>query len=178
VSGAELDREIGGTVAATLLSQPGMAMTTMGPATGRPVIRGLGGDRILILEDGQRPGDLSSMSGDHAVAIEPLTATQLEVVRGPMSLLYGSSAMGGVVNVVREEVPASLPEHFHGTLSLARIHGKPRWDDRWVRRSRAGYVCVARRGECSRFRRSSHAHREVDQYGWPHPESGLWPGAR
>jgi iron complex outermembrane receptor protein len=118
VSGAELDRSLDGTVAATLGREPGIAVTSIGPATARPVIRGLGGDRILMLEDGQRPGDMSSTSGDHAVAIEPITAQQIEVVRGPMSLLYGSSALGGVVNVVRGEIPGSLPEHAHGNLTV------------------------------------------------------------
>lgn len=118
VSGAELERRVQGTIAQTLENEPGVAVTSVGPATSRPVIRGLSGDRILVLEDGQRPGDMSSTSGDHAVAIDPVTATQIEVVRGPMSLLYGSSALGGVVNVVRDEVPASLPEHPHGAFTL------------------------------------------------------------
>lgn len=116
VSGAELERKLDGTVAATLADEPGVAVTGIGPTTARPVIRGLGGDRIVILEDGVRPGDMSSLSGDHAVAIEPLTAERFEVVRGPMSLLYGSSALGGVVNVVREEVPLTVPEHLHGAV--------------------------------------------------------------
>jgi iron complex outermembrane recepter protein len=116
--GAELDRRMAGTVAATLEGEPGLAVTGIGPATARPVIRGLGGDRILMLEDGVRTGDMSSTSSDHAVAIDPLTAQQIEVVRGPMSLLYGSSALGGVVNVVRGEIPAALPEHAHGTATV------------------------------------------------------------
>jgi iron complex outermembrane receptor protein len=117
-SGAELDRGVDGTVAASLRGEAGVSIASTGPATARPVIRGMGGDRILVLEDGQRPGDLSSTSGDHAVAIDPLTAKQMEVVRGPMSLLYGPSALGGVVNVVRDEVPTSLPDHAHGSLSM------------------------------------------------------------
>jgi iron complex outermembrane receptor protein len=114
---AALERRLSPTIGKTLEGEPGVAVTSIGPATARPVIRGLGGDRILLLEDGQRPGDMSSLSGDHAVAIDPLTARQIEVVRGPMSLLYGSSALGGVVNVVREEVPESVPEHLHGRLT-------------------------------------------------------------
>jgi iron complex outermembrane receptor protein len=114
-----MDREMGSTVAATLQGVPGVAATSMGPATARPVIRGLSSDRVLVLEDGQRPGDLSSTSGDHAVAVEGATARQIEVVRGPMSLLYGSSALGGVVNVIREEVPTSLPQHPHGAATAA-----------------------------------------------------------
>ena len=117
LSGAALDRNLAATVAATVASQPGVSLTGIGPATARPVIRGLGGDRILVLEDGQRPGDMSAMSGDHAIAIDVQTARQIDVVRGPMSLLYGSSALGGVVNVVRNEVPVSRPEHLHATLT-------------------------------------------------------------
>jgi iron complex outermembrane receptor protein len=89
------------------------------------VIRGLSGDRIVVLEDGQRPGDLSAMSTDHAVAIEPLTARKIEVVRGPMSLLYGSSALGGVINVIRDEIPTSLPDRAHGVVSAQGATGAP-----------------------------------------------------
>lgn len=117
VAGRRLEREMSGTVAATLERTPGVAVSSIGPATARPVIRGLSGDRVLVLEDGQRPGDLSATSGDHAVAVEVVTARQVEVVRGPMSLLYGSSALGGVVNVVREEIPTSLAEHPHGVVT-------------------------------------------------------------
>lgn len=118
VTGAELDRQLASTVAATLDNEPGIAVTALGPATGRPVIRGLGGDRILVLEDGFRTGDMSSLSSDHAVAIDPMMARQIEVVRGPMSLLYGSSALGGVVNVIRDEIPESVPEHLTGGATL------------------------------------------------------------
>jgi iron complex outermembrane receptor protein len=118
ISGVELDRRAEPTVAGTLRTQPGVSVTSLGPATARPVVRGLSGDRVLVLEDGQRPGDMSSTGSDHAVAVEPLTARQIEVVRGPMSLLYGSSALGGVINIVREEIPASLPEHMHGTVAV------------------------------------------------------------
>jgi iron complex outermembrane receptor protein len=114
LGGAELDRRLAETVATTLQSQPGVTVTSLGPATARPVIRGLSGDRVLVLEDGVRPGDLSTTSADHAVAIDPLAARQIEVVRGPNSLLYGSSALGGVVNVVRDEIPTSPTEHAHG----------------------------------------------------------------
>lgn len=117
VGDAELDRRLQATLGQTLQAQPGVTVQSIGPATARPVIRGLSGDRIVLLEDGQRPGDMSSSSGDHAVAIEPITAKQIEVVRGPMSLLYGSSALGGVVNVIRGEVPSELPDDFHATVA-------------------------------------------------------------
>jgi iron complex outermembrane receptor protein len=117
VGDEELDRRMQATLGQTLQAQPGVTASSVGPTTSRPVIRGLSGDRIVLLEDGQRPGDMSSFSGDHAVAIEPITAKQIEVVRGPMSLLYGSSALGGVVNVIRGEIPHSLPDDLHGGFS-------------------------------------------------------------
>jgi iron complex outermembrane receptor protein len=118
ISGADLDRRTNQTLAAMLDGRPGLVSTSLGPSTGRPIIRGLGGDRILVLEDGQRTGDMSAMSSDHAVAAEPLAARQIEVVRGPMSLMYGSSALGGVVNLVREDIPTNAPDELHGMLSL------------------------------------------------------------
>jgi iron complex outermembrane recepter protein len=118
VGGQELDRKLESTVAGTLRNEPGMAATSLGPATTRPVIRGLGGERILVLEDGARVGDLAGGSPDHAVAVEPITARQLEVVRGPAALLYGSNALGGVLNVVREDIPRSLPDAVHGTIGV------------------------------------------------------------
>jgi iron complex outermembrane receptor protein len=118
LGGQELARKLDGTIAATLDGQPGVTLSSMGPATARPVIRGLGGDRILILEDGERVGDLSASGPDHAVAVEAVTAKQIEVVRGPAALLYGSNALGGVVNVIREEIPTSLTDQLHGSVSL------------------------------------------------------------
>jgi iron complex outermembrane receptor protein len=118
MSGQELARRLDATLAGTLQHQPGLAVTSIGPATGRPVIRGLGGDRVLVLEDGARVGDVSSTSPDHAVAVEPLTAQRIEVVRGPAALMYGSNAIGGVLNVIREEVPSSMPDRTTGMASM------------------------------------------------------------
>lgn len=118
LSGQELARKLDVTVAATVEGEPGLSAVSTGPAAARPVIRGMGGDRILVLEDGGRVGDLSASGPDHAVAIEPVTAKQVEVVRGPAALLFGSNALGGVVNVIREEVPGSLSEVLHGSVSL------------------------------------------------------------
>lgn len=118
LSDARLERRLDGTLGSTVAGTPGVSMVQMGPATARPVVRGLGGDRVLLLEDGLRSGDLSGSSNDHAVAIDPITARKVEVVRGPMSLLYGSSALGGVVNVIREEVPGVRLEHLHGALTV------------------------------------------------------------
>ena len=82
-------------------------MRSFGPGPARPVIRGLDGDRVLVLEDGLRMGDLSSQSGDHGVNVNPAGATRIEVVRGPATLLYGANAIGGLVNVVTNEIPTA-----------------------------------------------------------------------
>ena len=109
LSAQELDQQMGATIAETLSGEVGIAQRTMGRAAARPVIRGMGGDRLLILEDGGRTGDKSASAADHAVAIDPTTATNIEITRGPASLIYGSSALGGVVNVKRETIPQTLP---------------------------------------------------------------------
>lgn len=114
---AELRRRLSSSIAATLANQPGISQRYNGPAASQPVIRGLSGDRVLVLEDGGRTGDVASTSADHAVAIEPLTAERIEVLRGPAGLLYGSNALGGVINVVREEIPRTIPEALTGTVS-------------------------------------------------------------
>jgi iron complex outermembrane receptor protein len=84
-------------------------MRYAGPAAAAPIIRGLTDERILVLQDGVRAGDLSSSSADHGVSIDPLAATRIEVVRGPASLLYGNNALGGVVNVISNDIPTSVP---------------------------------------------------------------------
>lgn len=118
VAGRDLQRQLDATVAGTLESEAGVAVASMGPAPARPVIRGLAGDRVLILEDGERVGDVSASSTDHAVAIEPIGAERIEVVRGPAALFYGSNALGGVVNVITEEIPTTLPHRLHGGATL------------------------------------------------------------
>ena len=95
-----------------------MTSRSFGPAPARPVIRGLDGDRVLILQDGQRMGDLSSQSGDHGVAINPASAQRIEVVRGPATLLYGANAIGGLVNVITNDIPTQAMTGVHGNTTL------------------------------------------------------------
>lgn len=111
VAGRDFQRQLSATLAGTLEGEAGVAVSSMG-APARPVIRGLGGDRVLILEDGERMGDISAASADHAVALDPIGAERIEVVRGPAALFYGSNALGGVVNVITEEIPSTLPDRF------------------------------------------------------------------
>jgi len=118
VSGKKLRQSLGTTIAKTIETEPGIAQRTMGPAPARPVLRGLSGDRLLILEDGERTGDLSATSSDHAVVIEPISAERIEVIRGPAALLYGSNTLAGVINVSRGYVPSTLPHRISGTVSM------------------------------------------------------------
>ena len=133
VEGAELANAIRPSIGETLAKQPGVTATSFGPAASRPILRGLGGDRIRILTDGIGSLDLSSSSVDHAVAINPLTADRIEILRGPSALLFGSAAIGGVVNVIDSRIPRRYPErpaHVEGQLGYGtaaqRTLGQPR----------------------------------------------------
>lgn len=121
LDGRRLRQRMGSTVAETIDHEPGISMRSMGAAPARPVLRGIGGERLLVLEDGGNPGDLSGTSADHALVVDPLLADRIEVIRGPASLAFGSSVLGGVINVVRRFVPRSIPEHLH---AMAMIQGE------------------------------------------------------
>ena len=98
--GLDLGNESARNLAELLEGTPGVAIRSFGPGSARPVVRGFSGDRVLTMEDGVRTGDLGSQSADHGVPVDPLQAERVEIVRGPATLLYGSNAIGGVVNVI------------------------------------------------------------------------------
>ncbi len=104
-----LARRQQGTLGETLAGLPGVDSTYFGPGASRPVIRGLGGDRIRVLTGGVGTLDASVVSPDHAVSLDPLLIERVEVVRGPAALLYGGGAIGGVVNVIDGRIPETLP---------------------------------------------------------------------
>jgi len=110
ISGEELQRRVENSIGETLRREPGVSSTFFGPGASRPVIRGLGGDRIRVLDAGIGSIDASATSPDHAAAVEPATAQKIEIVRGSSMLLYGSSAAGGVVNVFNGRIPTAAPE--------------------------------------------------------------------
>ena len=116
LKGKELQKELGLTLASTLKNETGLAIRSMGPAPARPVIRGLGGDRVHIAEDGVEVTDLSSTSPDHAVTIEPFSLERIEVVRGPKVLLHTSTTIGGVVNAIGHEIPQEFSDKISGTI--------------------------------------------------------------
>lgn len=125
LQGKQLRENLGLTIAETLAKEPGLDQRTMGMAPARPILRGLGGDRLLLVEDGERTGDLSATSADHATVLDPLTAGSIDIVRGPAALLYGSNVLAGVINVQRNYVPSVRFDHVHGSASaqLQSVNG-------------------------------------------------------
>jgi len=119
LSGEELTRELRPTIGETLARQPGVSATSFGPSASRPILRGFQGDRIRVLTDGIGSIDVSNTSVDHAVIIDPLLAERVEVLRGPAALLYGSSAVGGVVNVIDTRIPRSVPADGYRVNGIA-----------------------------------------------------------
>jgi iron complex outermembrane receptor protein len=118
LAGQDLQKQLEATLGATLQAEPGVAMRSLGPGPARPVIRGLDGDRVAVLQDGQRVGDLSSQSGDHGVTLNPSSANRIEVVRGPATLLYGANAIGGLVNVITDQIPTTKVSRPAGEMTL------------------------------------------------------------
>jgi iron complex outermembrane receptor protein len=114
----ELAKNMAGTVGEVLEHEPGVAKRSFGPGSSRPIIRGFDGDRVLVMEDGIRTGDLSSQSGDHGVTLDPANVERIEVVRGPATLLYGSNAIGGVVNAITPQ-DSFRRSHPQGTRGQA-----------------------------------------------------------
>lgn len=102
------------TLGETLDGTPGVSSTQFGPNANRPMIRGLDGDRIRILSNGGASLDVSGLSYDHAVPLEPVNVERIEVLRGPAALLYGGSAVGGVVNVIDNRIPKERLQGLSG----------------------------------------------------------------
>ena len=105
LTGARLDEAKASSLGETVDGLPGVQSSYFGPGVGRPIVRGLDGARVQVLSDGLGSGDVSTVSVDHAVTIEPFLANQIEVLKGPATLLYGSGAIGGAVNVIDGRVP-------------------------------------------------------------------------
>ena len=119
LGGDDLRRDVASSIGETLAGQLGISSTYFGPSASQPVIRGLGGYRVQLLQDGSQALDVSSLSQDHAVSIESVVSQQIEVIKGPASLLYGSGAAGGLVNVVTTRIPSKMPSRtLGGALEL------------------------------------------------------------
>ncbi|TCS38596.1 iron complex outermembrane receptor protein [Paucimonas lemoignei] len=108
LTGNELRDKLGNTLGETLSHELGVSASAFGAGASRPIIRGMEGPRVKILQNGMSVSDVSSLSNDHAVAADFGTARQIEILRGPAALLYGSGAIGGLVNIVNERIPTML----------------------------------------------------------------------
>ena len=125
LSGDDLVLRRGSSLGETLDGLPGVSSTYFGPNANRPVIRGLDGDRVRVLGNGGAALDASSLSYDHAVPIDPLILDRVEVLRGPAALLYGGSAVGGVVNAIDNRIPRAPLDRLGGSLEV-RLGGAER----------------------------------------------------
>ncbi|AWW73515.1 TonB-dependent receptor [Erythrobacter sp. KY5] len=107
----EIQRNLNGQIGEVLAKVPGVSATSFAPGASRPILRGLDGERVRVLIDGLGTADVGNTSADHATTIDPLTVERIEVLRGPAALLYGSQAIGGVVNVIDRRIPTVVPDH-------------------------------------------------------------------
>lgn len=115
----ELVRRRAATLGETLAREPGVSASHFGAGASRPIIRGMEGPRVTVLSDGSALMDASTLSPDHAVALEPMLSEQIEVLRGPSALAYGGGAIGGVVNVLDRRVPTAVPANgLEGSVEL------------------------------------------------------------
>ncbi len=157
ISGAELERQRADTIGETVSGEAGVQSSGFGPAVGRPVIRGLEGARVQVLSACIGSLDVSTVSADHAVTIEPFLADQIEILKGPATLLYGSGAIGGVVNVV----DGRIAEHpMDGVSGRAELHGGS-GNDEFAGMARVDY------GTGPFVLHADYAHRDGDDYDLP-----------
>ena len=121
LSGTSIHEKMKGTLAASLSNENGVAITSMGQATARPILRGYGGDRFLLTDNGLELGDLSQTSGDHAVSIDMSSAQSVDIIRGAKALLYGSNTIAGVIDIKKNSLPELQfnSSNFHGVLGGA-----------------------------------------------------------
>ncbi|KGM56952.1 membrane protein [Lysobacter arseniciresistens ZS79] len=132
LTGEALDAAKSNSLGETVDKLPGVQSSYFGPGVGRPIIRGFDGARVQVLSDGLGSGDVSTISADHAVSIEPFLADQVEVLKGPATLLYGSGAIGGAVNVIDGRIPE--------TTTLAPLEGRAELRAGTVNDQRTGMV--------------------------------------
>ena len=137
----------------TLSGSPGVSSTYFGPQASRPIIRGLDGDRIKILNNSGASLDVSSLSYDHAVAIDPLIADRVEILRGPGTLVYGGNAIGGVVNIIDNRIPRLPMAGLQGRADLSFGSGD---------RSRNGAFVVETGSQSFAFHADVHSRTNAD----------------
>ncbi len=165
LQGAALQQQLANSLGETLARTPGLSNASFGENVGRPVIRGLQGTRVGVLNNSLAVSDASAVSQDHAVSVEPFLADQIEVLRGPSTLLFGSGAIGGVVNMVSPSIPQVVPEE--GYSGRATAQGNTAADEEFV----AGRLDL---GQGAFALHLDGFHRRTDDYDIP-GRAALYP---
>lgn len=169
VEGDEILRQGKGTLGEALDGLPGVHVDTFGAGAGRPIIRGQGAPRVKVLSDSLSLLDASDISPDHAVTGDPLLLRRVEVLRGPATLLYGSGAVGGIVNLLDDKVPSELPaEGIEGMVAL-RANS--------VAGERAGAASLTAAIGSSLALHAELSHRDADDYKVPGREAARVEGS-
>ena len=114
-----LERNLDTSLGGTLAQQPGVHSSAFGTAAGRPVIRSQDGPRVRVTQDGLDTLDVSTLSPDHAIAADPLSAQRIEILRGPATLFYGGGAVGGLVNISTQRIPTERLNSLTGSALLS-----------------------------------------------------------
>lgn len=120
LSGEQLRTKIGSTIGDTLSNELGISNQSFGGGVGVPVIRGQSGSRVRVMQNSLGNNDASSLSPDHASGVDPIIAERVEVLRGPSTLLYGTGAIGGIVNVIDNRIPEEVPDKIIGGAAEQR----------------------------------------------------------
>jgi iron complex outermembrane receptor protein len=178
LQGTELLQKQQPTLGETVKNLPGVSATYYGPGASRPILRGLGGSRVQILQDNLAVIDASAASNDHAVTVDTLGLERVEILRGPATLRYGPNAVGGVVNVIENRIPEALPEQslsgtvqlrgssvdggFGGAAVLAGSAGNVAWRLKGFGFT-AGDVSIPGYAESAQLRASEEAHGDSEE---------------
>jgi iron complex outermembrane receptor protein len=157
LNGTDLNEQRANTLGETVDQIPGVQSSHFGPGVGRPIIRGLEGARVQVLSGGLSSMDVSTVSADHALSIEPFLADQIEVLKGPSTLLYGSGAIGGVVNVVDGRIAENNVDALEGRAEIQ--HNS-------VNNENAGLMRIDLGGDHFNFH-FDYARRSGDDYDLP-----------
>ena len=120
ISGSELNENLKGNIATTLINYPNIGINSFGSVVSKPSLRGFSGDRFLLTNDGDETGDLSQSSIDHVITLDMSEVNQIEIIRGPKSLAYGMNAIGGVVNTSLIGSPSVRVDKLYQRISLGR----------------------------------------------------------
>ena len=136
-----LQREVSATLGETLQNQPGMHSSSFGSGVGLPIIRGMDGNRVEVLNNGTSVADASATSPDHASGVEPLLADRIEILRGPATLRYGPGAIGGVINVIDNSIHTEAFDGIHGAGEIR--HNTNNDEDAFVGRLDGGAGSLA-----------------------------------